>query len=100
SRKLQFLTEYFREFFKRQFDFNNVLAGGVTRLPGAVLWIATERGSGFAFTLSYAAGVLRPVLKVRDFNRRHRNRHEVLFALADHLALGNVLLEVRLDSSL
>src|SRR5262249_42350997 len=81
----------------RQVDLEDVAAGLVA---GAGVAVALLRGgqrlAGVAVALADATGALLAVAELRDVDRRQGDRDEVLALLADHLAAGDVLRQVRL----
>ena len=90
AREFEFLAENLRELFHREIHFEDMRAGSVARRAGPA------RYSPFA--LADAVLALAEA-EARQFDLRHRNADEVLPLLADHFAVGDVLLQVLLDAS-
>ena len=70
------------------------LAGPLPRLAVAG---AADRRADVAGPLPHAAAVLGPVAELGDLDLRQGDRDELAARLADHLAVGDVLAQVRLD---
>src|SRR5271157_642317 len=70
------------------------LGGPMPRLAVAG---SPDRGPHVAGPLPHAAAVLGPVAELGDLDLRQRDRHEFAARLADQLAVGDVLAQVRLD---
>src|SRR5271157_5562646 len=70
------------------------LAGPLPRLAVAG---SPDRGPHVAGPLPHAATVLGPVAELGDLDLRQWDRHQFATRLADQLAVGDVLAQVRLD---
>src|SRR5271157_49770 len=70
------------------------LGGPLARLAVAG---SPDRGPHVAGPLPYSATVLGPVAELGDLDLRQWDRHELAARLADQLAVGDVLAQVRLD---
>src|SRR5205807_9369320 len=92
----QLLAEDRGHLLHGQFDFEDVAAGLVAGLVGAVALRRTERRADIAVPGADAAGALLAVAELRNPHRRQRDADEVLALLADHLAAADVLRQVRL----
>src|SRR5262249_34080081 len=98
-RQLELLAHDLGELLERDLDVEEVIARPIAgfALARALLAVLAERVANLAVALADAALLLVAVLEVRDVDRRQRDRHAVLAALGDHLALRDVLAQVLLD---
>jgi hypothetical protein len=75
-----------------------MVARPIARLPDPRLGLTlADDVARVAVALPHAARLLLPVAEMGDVDLRQGNRHQLLAALAHHLALGDVLAQVLLD---
>src|SRR5262249_422717 len=89
--------ENVRKLLKTDVGFEQMFARRVSRLALSRLLFAVDRVAGLALSLTDTAGLLRTIFESRNITRRNGNFDVVVLALADHLAMSDVLLEVLFD---
>jgi hypothetical protein len=94
ARQRQLVAQDFGQFFKADFDLEQVLTRLIARTPLFFAVAGHDLVSLFAISLANATGAVLTVAKVGEIELRDGNADEIAAFTADHFAVGDILPQI------